>query len=257
MRTPENPAGTTAGLNYAYYEGYWNTLPDFQALNYVKTGTASTPDLAQRQRDYGYAVRYTGYVTVPTDGQYTFYTASDDGSRLYIGSQLVVDNDGLHEEQEASGTIGLKAGTHAVTVVYFQNGGGQTLDLRYEGPGLGKQAIPASAWRRTSGLSANAAAADVTTADGGSGRPGSAGLSVFPNPTAGAFTVAYPAQKAQATTLTLTDGLGRQVLRQVVPTQAGANQVAVPATDLAPGVYQLVLLGADGQRQTQRVVVSR
>ena len=80
---------------------------------------------------------------------------------------------------------------------------------------------------------------------------------MFPNPTSGAFTVAYSAQKAQVTTLTLTDGLGRQVLRQVVQAQVGDNQVPVQTPALAPGVYQLLLLGADGQRQTQRVVISR
>ena len=82
---------------------------------------------------------------------------------LYIGSELVVDNEGLHGYLEQDGQIGLQAGTHAVTVVYFQNGGGQTLEVRYDGPGQGKQLIPTSAWRRTSGLSANAASADVTT----------------------------------------------------------------------------------------------
>ena len=256
LRVPENPAGATAGLNYAYYEGFWNTLPNFGGLNPVRTGAAAAPDLSQRQREYGYAVRYSGYVTVPTDGQYTFYTGSDDGSRLYIGSELVVDNDGLHAYEEQSGQIGLQAGTHAVTITFLQGGGDQTLDLRYEGPGLGKQLIPRNSLRRTSGLSASAASADVTTTgDGGSGL--GAKLSVFPNPTAGAFTVAYSSPKAQVTTLTLTDGLGRQVLRQVVQAQVGDNQVPVQTPDLAPGVYQLLLLGADGQRQTQRVVISR
>ncbi|UYZ62500.1 RICIN domain-containing protein [Hymenobacter weizhouensis] len=148
LRQPENPASTAAGLDFRYYEGSWNNLPDFGALTAVKTGTVTTPSLAPRTRDDNFGFRYTGFIQVPTDGQYTFYTTSDDGSRLYIGSQLVVDNDGLHGAQERRGFIGLKAGKHAVTVTFFEKTGGQVLDVSYAGPGLSKQAVPAAAWFR-------------------------------------------------------------------------------------------------------------
>ena len=59
---------------------------------------------------------------MPADGQYTFYTNSDDGSNLYIDNVLVVNNDGLHGATEQSGTIGLKAGKHAISVGYIQQG---------------------------------------------------------------------------------------------------------------------------------------
>ena len=148
LRVPENPTGTVAGLNYKYYEGFWDALPNFSTLTPLKSGSTTALDLSVRQRDYGYAFQYTGYVTVPTDGQYTFYTSSDDGSQLYIGSTLVVNNDGSHGTLEASGVIGLRAGTHAFTVTYFQNGGGQNLAVSYQGPSLAKQVVPASALRR-------------------------------------------------------------------------------------------------------------
>jgi hypothetical protein len=73
LRTPDNPAGTVAGLAYAYYEGVgWNTLPNFAALVPAKTGTVTGFDLAPRTRDEDFAFRYTGYVQVSTDGVYTF-----------------------------------------------------------------------------------------------------------------------------------------------------------------------------------------
>ncbi|OUJ67422.1 FG-GAP-like repeat-containing protein, partial [Hymenobacter crusticola] len=150
LRTPENPANAVAGLNYQYYEGFWDALPAFSSLTPTRTGTVPTPTLSEALRDDGYAFQYTGYVTVPADGQYTFYTSSDDGSKLYIGSQLVVDNDGLHGEQERTGTIGLKAGTHALTIAFFEKDGGQTLNVSYAGPNLAKQLIPATAYKRVS-----------------------------------------------------------------------------------------------------------
>ena len=67
---------------------------------------------------------------------------------------LVVNNDGLHGAIEISGTIGLQAGKHAISVGYFQQKVVQILNVSYAGPGVSKQAIPASALYRisTSGL---------------------------------------------------------------------------------------------------------
>lgn len=84
----------------------------------------------------------TGAGSIQQEGIYTFSTNSDDGSRLFIGNTLVADNDGLHPAQEVSGTIGLKAGQHAIRVEFFQRGGGYLLEVRYAGPSVPKQLIP-------------------------------------------------------------------------------------------------------------------
>ncbi|MFD2935013.1 PQQ-dependent sugar dehydrogenase, partial [Spirosoma flavum] len=84
LRDPENPANAVAGLDYSYYEGDWGNLPDFTVLPALKTGVINAPSLSVRQRDQSYGLRFTGYVSVPTDGVYTFYTSSDDGSKLLI-----------------------------------------------------------------------------------------------------------------------------------------------------------------------------
>ena len=48
---------------------------------------------------------------------------------------------GLHAPKEKSGSIGLKAGLHAVTVEFFEKGGGEVLEVRIEGPGMARQLI--------------------------------------------------------------------------------------------------------------------
>ena len=149
LRAPENPANTTAGLAYSYYEGNWAQLPNFNSLAAVKAGITALPTLGLRNRDDYFAVRYTGFVEVPTDGEYTFYTSSDDGSQLFIGSTLVVDNDGAHGTQERSGKIGLQKGKHAFTLTFFENAGDQVLMASYAGPGINKTQIPASALYHT------------------------------------------------------------------------------------------------------------
>jgi glucose/arabinose dehydrogenase len=149
MRAADSPSNLSAGLDYAYYEGNYLALPNFGSLTPVKTGKSAAFSLSPANRADNFAFRFTGYLQVPTDGRYTFYTSSDDGSKLYIGGTQVVDNDGLHGTQERSGSIFLQAGRHPIEVTFFESAGDQVLTVSYEGPGIGKQAIPASALSST------------------------------------------------------------------------------------------------------------
>ena len=120
-------------------------LPDFARLVPARTGHTDTiPGRAEEKETGPYALQVTGYIEVPARGVYNFYVASDDGSRLWIGEQLVVDNDGLHGTVEKDGWIVLDQGRHPLTVGYFQAGGGKSLDVSYDGPGIEKQKLPAN-----------------------------------------------------------------------------------------------------------------
>lgn len=86
-----------------------------------------------------FAARYTGDFDVSDTGAFTFFLTSDDGSRLYIDGQLVLDNDGLHGAIEEQVTLNLTAGSHTIEVRYFERGGGSVLDLDWSGPGFGRE----------------------------------------------------------------------------------------------------------------------
>ncbi|MFT3979378.1 MAG: PA14 domain-containing protein [Ferruginibacter sp.] len=152
-----NPANTVTGLDYAYYEGDWSALPSFSALTAVKSGTVSSFDITPANRADQFGFEFKGYISVPSDGSYTFYTTSDDGSRLYIDNQLVVDNDGLHGSTEKSGSIGLKAGKHSITGQFFEQGGDQIFTVSYSGTSISKQLIPSSVLYRVAAVVANVA----------------------------------------------------------------------------------------------------
>ena len=100
-----------------------------------------TLEVPQRKEADAFALRFTGSIQTPKSGNYTFYTNSDDGSRLYIGDKLVVNNDGKHGMVEKRGRINLPAGSHPIVVTYFDNGGNDGLIVRWKGPGFKKQAI--------------------------------------------------------------------------------------------------------------------
>jgi len=136
----------TSGLNFEIFEGSWNRLPDFNQLTPVSSGVADaiTLDLPELTQDDEFGARFTGFIEVPRDDTYTFYTTSDDGSQLSIGEIVVVDNDGLHAARERSGEIELSAGKHPLTVTSFEKFGEETLSVSLEGGGLSKQVLPAT-----------------------------------------------------------------------------------------------------------------
>ena len=67
---------------------------------------------------------FEGYVKVPEDGIYSFYTYSDDGSTLAIDGRTTVDNDGLHPRRERSGQVALRRGLHTFSLRYSDSNGG-------------------------------------------------------------------------------------------------------------------------------------
>jgi len=71
---------------------------------------------------------------------FTLHQTTEAG--LYIGNELVVDNDGLHGPTEAMGPIMLEKGFHPIRVDYFQGTGGVDFEVAYSGPGIDKQPIP-------------------------------------------------------------------------------------------------------------------
>jgi dienelactone hydrolase len=130
------------GLAYSYYEGEWEKLPDFTALEPVSSGTCDEFALPPTPRTEYFGYLFEGFITVEREGMYVFYTSSNDGTKLFIGDTEVVNNDGGHWERERSGAVALAAGVHPISVQYFQGPGVTALSVAYEGPGLEKQAVP-------------------------------------------------------------------------------------------------------------------
>jgi signal transduction histidine kinase len=74
------------GLDYRCYEGAWVRLPDFAKHQPVSMGVTTNFDLGVRTRNAAVGLEFNGFITIPQDGAYTFYLASDDGSRLFAGA---------------------------------------------------------------------------------------------------------------------------------------------------------------------------
>jgi hypothetical protein len=67
-----------------------------------------------------FGIQYRGTITIEESGLYNFRLLSDDGSKLFIDSILVIDNDGTHAPRSKTGGIYLSPGTYPIRVDYFQ-----------------------------------------------------------------------------------------------------------------------------------------
>jgi len=153
----------TPGLNYNYYEGTWSTLPNFSLLTPLKNGTSTNILLTPRNRDMQFAFQWRGFITIPAAGTYTFETYSDDGSKLYIGSTDVVNNDGEHASQFVTGNIALNAGVYPVTISFFQSYGAQAMEVWWSSnSGLARQKIADNVFTIDSTAAVNPPAASTS-----------------------------------------------------------------------------------------------
>ena len=89
------------------------------ALNIpLRDFTEGFPGVTKRQE--WFAIEYTGRFWIQKPGVYRFALTSDDGSKLYIDDQMVVDNDGIHPADTKMGSVDLAGGIHRIRVQYFQ-----------------------------------------------------------------------------------------------------------------------------------------
>jgi hypothetical protein len=147
--TPKPPATADdlqPGLLVERYEqdGSWRRLPDFETLVPVASEITDHVHHAIGDREEYFGLRFRGYLSVPQTGVYGLHLSSDDGSRLYLASEMIVDNDGIHGTRERSGYLALEAGPHPIEIEFFQGAGGVSLGLAIDGPDLEKQEVPAN-----------------------------------------------------------------------------------------------------------------
>jgi hypothetical protein len=85
--------------------------------------------------------RFKSVLQIEENGNYQFSTRSDDGSKLFIGGELVVDNDGDHGVRTKNGSIDLEIGNHTIEVLWFNGGGDGWLDVYIKGGKLPNQIL--------------------------------------------------------------------------------------------------------------------
>ncbi|MEW4561076.1 c-type cytochrome [Bremerella sp. JC770] len=168
----KSESGSIAGVGPAVVFDYYEPNPAKNVA--LETLDAAKPKFSGQMENFNkyvpkgredtFATKQTATIVAPTVGDYQFFIVSDDGSRLYMNGSLLINNDGLHGMVEKSGKVTLDAGPHEIIVTYFDNGGNDGLRVMWQGPGIKKQTIPASALRPTGKADLRTAAIAAITA---------------------------------------------------------------------------------------------
>ena len=136
-----NPAKN--GILWYCFKGAFTKVPDLDRLNPVARGKIfqfGLKKIVTPKKDF--ALRFKSFIQIGKAGRYTFFITSNDGSKLYIDEQLIVDNDGEHGAKEMSNSINIEKGKHQIRVDYFQSGGGTALLVAYSSDEIKYQPIP-------------------------------------------------------------------------------------------------------------------
>ncbi|MFH6961338.1 family 20 glycosylhydrolase [Flavobacterium plurextorum] len=139
---------TKQGLKFDYYTGkLFQQVQDLELAKPINSGILEGKISSEKWKtklERYIGLKFNGYIYIPETANCTFSTLSDDGSKLFIDDELIVDNDGIHWLNEAYGVVKLEKGFHKINISYFDQIGGTTLNCFIQQEGKEKQEINAS-----------------------------------------------------------------------------------------------------------------
>lgn len=89
-----------------------------------------------------FSVRWSGWLDVPAAGTYTFLTDNDDGVRVWVDDQLVIDDWVMHSIKHNEGTVDLPAGFVPIRVDYFDFTSTAKIHLSWSSDDIPAEIIP-------------------------------------------------------------------------------------------------------------------
>jgi hypothetical protein len=181
---PQPPGGNGDGLLGAYYDNI-----DFTALRLTRVDPIIAFDFGTNAPDPTispgtFSIRWTGQVQPQFSETYTFLALTDDGVRLWIDGQLIIDS--FFDRQFPlfqGGSIALIAQKkYDIRMDYYQKDGGAVAQLYWSSPSTPFQIVPQSQ------LHSSSPNATVPTSIGlkfGANEPPGVGSALAPSDTAG------------------------------------------------------------------------
>ncbi|MCB0612034.1 MAG: PQQ-dependent sugar dehydrogenase [Phaeodactylibacter sp.] len=143
----EAQLGSGTGLYGAYYdeeEHVFNGMPAFwridTTINFDWGDGSAAPNLIGEDN---FSIRWTGGVEPLFSEEHTFYIISDDGVRLWVNDELIIDQWVPQPPTETQGGIFLEKGRqYPIKLEYFENGGGAVCQLFWQTERLPREIIP-------------------------------------------------------------------------------------------------------------------
>jgi len=137
----ESEKNYVGGLLGLYYSGR-----NFNELKLVLTDYEIDFDFGDQSpdrliEDDNFSISWSGVVKADYTTEYTFYTSSDDGVRLWVGGKKVIDNWNDHAPRWDSGKVMLEKGYHKIRLDFYEHGGGATIKLFWSSDSMSREVI--------------------------------------------------------------------------------------------------------------------
>jgi lysophospholipase L1-like esterase len=223
------------GITARYYTNSLASIPAVatitrleQNINFSWLAASPDPSITTNR----FSARFTGKIKVATTGTYTFYSQSDDGSKLWINNQLVIDKWLYQALSEWTGSIVLTAGmSYDFRMEYFEANGDATCKLLYSASGIAKQIVPTTCFT-PEGSSARFEEEELSEQE-------NAATIVYPHPTHDAFVYTLPDSKINHDihTLLMYDTKGTLVYSKEIAIQPNQTELNIETSSLPKGVY--------------------
>lgn len=136
--------GSGTGLNASYFDN-----SDLTNLKLTRTDASinfnwgnGSPDASVAPDSF--SARWTGFIEPLFSETYTIETFSDDGDRVWINGQQVINDWKIQRGSGTnSGSIALTAGVkYPITVEFMENSGGAAMQLYWSSPSQQRQIVP-------------------------------------------------------------------------------------------------------------------
>ena len=130
--------GNRGGFTTTFYNGIdFDTLVTTEVkskIDFDWNDNISRPDGVHQ---HYYSIRFEGEIEAPETGKYTFLTTSNDGIRVILDGETILENWTPHGATVDMGDIELEAGRkYKITVEYFQTLGGAVTKLTWIKPSV-------------------------------------------------------------------------------------------------------------------------
>ena len=135
------PAGP--GLRYSYREGGYMSVDGFLSAPETSAGITPVITATLKEREDHFGLIFKGLMKLERDGLYKLSLRSDDGSRLLLDGQplLNLDRDGGGYQEI---WVTLDAGFHRLEIGFWDNFAEESIEVGLKGPGISVENLPAS-----------------------------------------------------------------------------------------------------------------
>jgi hypothetical protein len=214
------PDGNGNGLSADYYNGI-----DFNTWRFAQIDTTINFNwgTARPNREVNadnFSVRWQGKIEPRATGEYTFFVNSDNGRRLWVNDQIIIDKWIDDYDIEYSGKLSLQAGQrYNIKLEYFESTGGAYCRLEWISPQQLREIVPRS----------QLYSLDYTGIDN---LPANDGFTLYPNPAHGELRI-VKSEILTGAVLRISDVSGRIIKTQ----QLNGYEHRVDISDVPAGIY--------------------